>query len=87
MNHTSKLDKDEKEKSIDIKLYRELIGSLLYLTASRPDIVFSVGICARYQSDPKKSHLSAVKRILRYLRGTTNIRLWYSRDSCLDLLA
>ncbi len=75
MNPTSKLDKDEIGKSIDIKLYRGLIGSLLYLTTSRPDIVFSVGICARYQSDPKESHLSAVKRILRYLRGTTNIGL------------
>ena len=54
-----------------------MIGSLLYLTASRPDILFSVCLCARFQSDPRESHLTAVKRIFRYLKGTTNLGLLY----------
>ena len=62
-----------------------MIGSLLYLTASRPDIMYSTCICARFQSDPKESHLGAVKRILRYLKGTKNIGLWYDRNSTLTL--
>ena len=66
----TKLDKDEQGTNIDIKLYRSMIGSLLYLTASRPDIMFCVCLCARFQSCPKESHLIAVKRIIRYLKGT-----------------
>ena len=66
MSPSSKLDKDDEGKSVDLKYYRGMIGSLLYLTASRPDIMFSVCLCARYQSNPKESHLNAVKRILRY---------------------
>ncbi|XP_075074487.1 secreted RxLR effector protein 161-like [Nicotiana tabacum] len=63
-------------------MYRGIIGSLLYLTISRPDIVFSVGICARFQSNPKESHLKATKRILRYLKGTQDLVLYYpSGDS------
>src|SRR3954470_17929732 len=77
MATNTNLDKDEKGKEVDEKLYRGMIGSLLYLTASRPDIMFSVCMCARYQSCPKESHLKAVKRILRYLRGTTTYGLWY----------
>src|SRR3954471_1321057 len=73
------LDKDEKGKEVDVKLYRGMIGSLLYLTASRPDIIFSVCMCARYQSCPKESHLKAVKRILRYLSGTTTYGLWFPK--------
>ncbi|XP_070027197.1 uncharacterized mitochondrial protein AtMg00810-like isoform X2 [Nicotiana sylvestris] len=65
----TKLDIDEPGSSVDQKLYRGMIGSLLYLSASRPDIVFSVGLCARFQANPKESHLTAVKRILRYLKG------------------
>ena len=65
------LDKDEHGKSVDVKKYRGIIGSLLYLTASRSDIMFSVCMCARYQSNPKESHLKAVKRILRYLHETS----------------
>ncbi|KAD4585747.1 hypothetical protein E3N88_23348 [Mikania micrantha] len=57
-----------------------MIGSLIYLTASRPDIVFATSICARYQSKPKVSHLIAVKRILRYLKGTPDTGLWYPKD-------
>ena len=79
MNPACRLDKDENGKSIDQKLYHCMIESLLYLTASRPDILFSVWICARFQSEPKKSHLLAVKRIIRYLKGTINLDLWYSK--------
>ncbi|XP_070020792.1 secreted RxLR effector protein 161-like [Nicotiana sylvestris] len=63
-----------------------MIGSLLYLTASRPDIVFSVGLCARFQTNPKESHLTAVNRILRYLKGTTDLCLWYPKGSNFDLV-
>ena len=70
-----KLDKDEKGKSIDSTMYRGMISSLLYLTASRPDIMYSECLCARYQSCPKESHLSALKRIIKYLKGTMDIDL------------
>ena len=63
-----------------------MIGSLLYLTASRPDIIFSICLCARFQSCPKDSHLSAVKRIFRYLNGSKNVGLWYPRNDCFDLV-
>jgi len=63
-----------------------MIGSLLYLTASRPDIVFSVGLGARFQSKPKKSHLKAVKRIFRYLKHTLDLALWYPRGCNFDLV-
>ena len=66
---TTKLEKDEQGKNIDIKFYKSIIGSLLYLTASRSDIMFSVCLCARFQSCPKKSHLIVVKCIIRYLKG------------------
>ncbi|XP_023911366.1 secreted RxLR effector protein 161-like [Quercus suber] len=58
-----------------------MIGSLLYLTASKPDIAFSVGVCARFQAAPKESHFTAVKRIIRYINGTSDYEIWYSRDS------
>ncbi|CAN1780900.1 Retrovirus-related Pol polyprotein from transposon RE1 [Linum perenne] len=64
-----------------------MIGSLLYLTASRPDIQFSVCLCARFQSSPRKSHLSAVKRIFRYLKGTASMGSWYSKNDSFGLLA
>jgi hypothetical protein len=63
-----------------------MIGSLLYLTASRPDIMFSVCMCARFQSNPKKSHLHAVKRILRYLKHTPSVGLWYPKGATFDLI-
>ena len=85
MSTTIKLDKDEKCKEVDIKTYRGIIGSLLYLTASRPDIMFSVCLCARFQSCPKESHMLAVKRIFRYLIGTINLDLWYPRGTHIDL--
>ena len=81
-----KLDADESGQSVDITQYRGMIGSLLYLTASRPDILFSVCVCARFQANPKVSHLNTVKRIFKYLKGTTNLGLWYGRDSSLSLL-
>jgi len=58
-----------------------MIGSLLYLTASRPDILFNICLCARFQSDPREPHLTAVKRIFRYLKGTTNLGLLYKKSS------
>src|SRR5664279_6511867 len=69
----------KKEKYVDIKVYRSMIGSLLYLCASRPDIMFSVGMCARFQSAPKESHLVAVKQILRYLVHTQSLGIWYTK--------
>ena len=72
---STKLDKDEKGKKVDEKLYRGMIGSLLYLTASRPDIMLFVCLCARFQSDPRETYLKAIKRIIRYLKGTINLGL------------
>ena len=85
MSATCKMDKDENEKKVDQKTYRGMIGLLLYLTASRPDIMYSTCICARFQSDPRESYLGAVKKIIRYLKGTQNIGLWYDRNSTLIL--
>ncbi|XP_024964868.1 uncharacterized protein LOC112505154 [Cynara cardunculus var. scolymus] len=82
-----KLHKDINGPSVECKLYRGMIGSLLYLTASRHDIMFSTCICARYQANPKESHLSAVKRILRYLNKTPTLGLWYPMHSNIDLVA
>ncbi|KAM6587307.1 hypothetical protein CsatA_009912 [Cannabis sativa] len=87
MSTSIKMDKDESGKNVDITKYRGMIGSLLYLTASRPDILFSVGLCARYQSCPKESHLSAVKRIFRYLIGTMNLGLWYPKNSNFEIVS
>ena len=73
------LDLDEGGNTVDQTIYRSMIGSLLYLTASRPDIMFSVCMCARFQANPKETHLIAVKRILRYLKHTPSIGLWYPK--------
>ncbi|XP_035845252.1 uncharacterized mitochondrial protein AtMg00810-like [Helianthus annuus] len=73
--------------SVDQRLYRSMIGSLMYLTASRPDIMFVVCNCARYQANPKTSRLTAIKRIFRYLKGGLRFGLWYPRDSNFDLFA
>ncbi|XP_070014481.1 secreted RxLR effector protein 161-like [Nicotiana sylvestris] len=67
-------------------MYRGIIGSLLYLTASRPDIVFSVGLCGRFQSNPKESYLKAAKRILRYLKGTQNLVIYYPSGDSFNLI-
>ncbi|GJY85557.1 uncharacterized mitochondrial protein-like protein [Tanacetum coccineum] len=79
--------KDEDGKEVDVHLYRSMIGSLMYLTSSRPDIMFAVCACARYQVNPKVSHLHAVKRIFRYLKGQPKLGLWYLKDSPFDLVA
>ena len=63
-----------------------MTGSLLYLTASRPDICFSVGMCTKYKSDPKESHINAVERIIRYISGTLDYEIWYSKDSNVSLV-
>ena len=81
-----KLDQDKSGKKVDITGYRGMIGSLLYLTASRPDIMFATCLCARFQADPKESHLIAVKRIFRYLKGTPNLGIWYPKDTGFDLI-
>jgi len=70
---------------MDSTKYRGLIGSLLYLITSRPNIQFGVCLCARFQANPKELHLKFTKRILKYLKGTTNVGLWYPCDSNLTL--
>ncbi|GJZ02471.1 hypothetical protein Tco_0520432 [Tanacetum coccineum] len=81
------LNKDKEAEDVNVHLYRSMIGSLMYLTASRPDIMFAVCACARFQVTPKTSHLHAVKRIFRYLKGQPKLGLWYPRDSPFDLEA
>jgi len=81
MHPTCTLSKEDQGSKVDQKLYRGMIGSLLDLTASRPDILFSVCLCARFQSDPRETHLTAVKRIFRYLKGTVNLGLLYKKSS------
>ena len=79
MASSSKLDQDLDGKPVNEKIYHGMIGSLLSLTASHPDIMFSVCLCARFQSFPKVSQLTAVKRIFRYLAGAKNFGLWYPK--------
>ncbi|GJX45293.1 putative ribonuclease H-like domain-containing protein [Tanacetum coccineum] len=81
METNKALTKDEDGKDVDIHLYRSMIGSLMYLTSSRPDIMFLVCACSRFQVQPKVSHLNAVKRIFRYLKGQPKLGLWYPKDS------
>ncbi|GJW60919.1 retrovirus-related pol polyprotein from transposon TNT 1-94 [Tanacetum coccineum] len=84
MSSDTKLTKDEECESVDSTKYRGMIGSLLYLTASRLDIMFSVCLCARFQEAPKTSHLEAVKRIFRYIKGTTHLGLWYPKGTGIE---
>ncbi|GKF86352.1 hypothetical protein Tco_0254179, partial [Tanacetum coccineum] len=77
MVEKSKLDEDTQGKVMDPTHYRGMIGTLMYLTASRPDLTFDVCMCAQYQANPTEKHLHAVKRIFKYLRGTVNRGLWY----------
>ncbi|GKA35117.1 hypothetical protein Tco_0721608, partial [Tanacetum coccineum] len=81
------LIKDEEAADVDVHLYRSMIGSLMYLTASRPDIMFAVCACSRFHVTLKTSHLNAVKRIFRYLKGKPKLGLWYPRVSSFDLEA
>ena len=85
MSTTTKLSRDEDGKPVDEKLYRAMIGSLLYLTASRPDLCLSVGICARYQANPKESHMNAVKRVIKYVKGTLDFGLHYTFETNVNL--
>ncbi|WVZ63540.1 hypothetical protein U9M48_013164, partial [Paspalum notatum var. saurae] len=87
MSTNTALYANEDGEVVDQKEFREMIGSLLYLTATRPDIQFAVCLCARYQASPRISHLQEVKRILRYLKFTPELGLWYSSGSSLFLRA
>ncbi|WVZ70450.1 hypothetical protein U9M48_019119 [Paspalum notatum var. saurae] len=85
MSTNTALDADEDGEAVDQKEFRGMIGSLLYLTATMPDIQFAVCLCARYQASPRTSHRQAVKRIFRYLKFTPELGLWYSSGSSLSL--
>ncbi|GJZ70645.1 hypothetical protein Tco_0634496 [Tanacetum coccineum] len=87
MVEKSKLNEDTQWKVVDPEHYCGMIGTLMYLTASRPDLTFFVCMCARYQAKPTEKHLHAVKRIFKYLRGTVNRGLWYPKDSSIALKA
>ena len=85
MATNAKLTNDPSSESVDVTLYRSMIGYLLYLTTSRPDIAFSVSVCSRFQSNLKVSHLNAVKQIIKYVGGTCDYGLFYSKESNLSL--
>ena len=82
-----KLSKEDESKDVDQKSYRSMIGSLLYVTASRPDVKQVVGMVARFQSATKENHVQVVKRIFRYLKGTINLGLWYPSKKSFSLRA
>ncbi|GJR62872.1 putative ribonuclease H-like domain-containing protein [Tanacetum coccineum] len=87
MIENKKLDEDLQGKPVDATLYHGMIGFVMYLTASRPDLNYDVCLCARYQAKPIEKHLQAVKRIFRYLNGTINMGLWYLKDTDMSLTA
>ncbi|GKC27001.1 hypothetical protein Tco_1034295 [Tanacetum coccineum] len=87
MVEKSKLDEDTLGKAIDPTHYRSMVGTLMYLASSRPDLVYAVCMCARYRARPTEKNLHAVKRIFCYLRGTVNQGLWYPKDSAIALTA
>ncbi|XP_057740294.1 uncharacterized mitochondrial protein AtMg00810-like [Arachis stenosperma] len=80
MHPDSKLEKGKTEKDIDETRYRDMISSLMYLTSFKPDIVQSIRVCSQFQLQSKESNLSAVKRIIRYIHGTSNYDLWYPKS-------
>ena len=86
MSPNVKLIVDLLGKSVDFSFYRSMIGSLLYLTASRPNISYSVGVCARYQANPKESHMIALTKIIKYVKAIADFGVWYSKDTN-DVLA
>ena len=86
MGTNRNLDSDASGNMVDQKLYHSMIGSLLYVTISRPNIMFSVCMCARFQASPRESHLKATKRILRYLKHIQYVRLWYPKGSNFKLI-
>jgi hypothetical protein len=86
MSFAVTLGPDEDGEAVDQREYRSMIGSLLYLTATRPDIQFTMGLCAHFQTSPRSSHRMAVQRIFRYLKHTPEFKIWYSTSSSLDLV-
>ncbi|GJW05918.1 hypothetical protein Tco_1568341 [Tanacetum coccineum] len=86
MSSETKLTRDKDEEFVENKKHRGMIGSLLYLTASRPDIMFSVCLCARFQEVPKPSHLEVLKRIFIYIKGTTHLGLWYPKGTGVETI-
>nr|GFD15503.1 uncharacterized mitochondrial protein AtMg00810-like [Tanacetum cinerariifolium] len=82
-----KPDEDLSGIPVDQTRFRSMVGSLMYLTASRPDLVFAVCMCARYQAKPTKKHLDILKQVFRYLKGTINWGLWYLKDTAMALTA
>ena len=86
MEANAKLCAHEGKDLADGTMYRQLVGSLIYLTLTRPDISFAVGVVSRYMQNPKKSHLEAVRRILRYVKGTIDFGLLYNKDEDCKLI-
>ncbi|GJT26178.1 hypothetical protein Tco_0906453 [Tanacetum coccineum] len=86
MSTKIRLTKDDESDSVDSSKYRGMIGSLLYLTTSRPDIMFSVCLCARFQENPKTTHLEVVKCIFGYIRGTSLLGLWYPKGTRIETI-
>ncbi|GJZ71164.1 hypothetical protein Tco_0635015 [Tanacetum coccineum] len=86
MSSETKLTRDEDGESVDNTKYQGMIGSLLYLTPSRSDIMFSVCLCARFQEVSKTSHLEAVKRIFKYIKGTTHLKIWYPKGTGVETI-
>jgi hypothetical protein len=86
MSTSTKLSANINGKSVDPTLYRSMIGSLLYLIANLPDLSFSVGVCSRFQSNPKESHFIAVKRIIKYVNSTLNHGIFYSQNTNLNIV-
>jgi len=87
MHPTTCLKLDEESNKLDNSQYNAMIGSILYLTMSRLDILFSVGLCARFQQDPREVHLTVVKRIFKYLIGTPNLGLYFEHDKVFRLVS
>nr|GFC40470.1 uncharacterized mitochondrial protein AtMg00810-like [Tanacetum cinerariifolium] len=87
MVEKSKLDEDKEGKAVDPSHYHGMIGTLLYLTASRPDLQFAICMCARYQARPIEKHVYPIKRIFRYLYGTVHLGLWYPKGVALTAFA
>jgi hypothetical protein len=84
MSSVASLGQDEDGEAVDQREYRSMIGSLLYLTVTWPDIQFTVGLCARFQAFPHSSHRTAIQRVFRYLKHTPEFGIWYSTSSSLD---
>ena len=82
-----KLSKDDESKEVDQRIYRSMIGSLLYVTTSRPDVMQAIGQVVRFQAAPKENHIITVKRIFSYLKGTLDFGIWYPKGNDLTLIA